>query len=89
MGLKERVTFENGLVVAKSLPNGDEAHYNDYEVVNGAPLATEIILNSHNGARIRIKLNEPEVNTDLSPEAFTLHLDSLILYPLSALQGRQ
>jgi outer membrane lipoprotein-sorting protein len=89
MGLKERVTFENGLVVAKSLSNGDEAHYNDYEVVNGAPLATEIIMYSHNGARIRIKINEPEVNTDLSPEAFTPHLDSLTLYPLSALQGRQ
>jgi outer membrane lipoprotein-sorting protein len=89
MGLKERVTFENGLVVAKSMPNGDEAHYNDYAVVNGAPLATEIIMYSHNGVRIRIKINEPEVNTDLSPEAFTPHLDSLTIYPLSALQGRQ
>ncbi|MDR3578810.1 MAG: lipoprotein insertase outer membrane protein LolB [Oryzomonas sp.] len=88
-GLKERVTFENGLVVAKSLSNGDEAHYNDYEVVNGTPLATEIIMYSHNGMRLRIKINDPEVNTDLSPEAFTPHLDSLTLYPLSALQGRQ
>ncbi len=86
MGLKERVTFENGLVVAKSLPNGDEAHYNDYVVVNGVPLATEFIISSHNGERFRIRINEPEVNTELSPEAFTPHLDSLSLYPLSALQ---
>ncbi|QEM68423.1 outer membrane lipoprotein LolB [Geobacter sp. FeAm09] len=88
MGLKERVTFENGLVVAKSLANGDEAHYNDYEVVNGVPLATEIIMYSHDGGRFRIKITEPEVNTELSPEAFTLHLDNLTVYPLSALQGK-
>jgi outer membrane lipoprotein-sorting protein len=89
MGQKERVTFENGLVTAKSLANGDEAHYNDYAVVNGAPLATEIIMYGHNGMRFRIKINDPEVNTDLSPDAFTTHLDSLTLYPLSALQGHQ
>jgi len=88
MGLKERVTFENGLMVAKSLPNGDEAHYNDYMVVNGVPLATEIIMYSHNGDRFRIKINDPEVNADLSPQAFTTHLDNLTLYPLSALQGK-
>jgi len=89
MGLTERLTFENGLLVAKSLSNGDEAHYNDYTVVNGVPLATELIMYSHDGIRFRIKINEPEVNTDLSPDAFTPHLDSLTLYPLSALQGHQ
>lgn len=87
MGLKERVTFENGLVVAKSLPNGDEARYNDYVVVNGVPLATEIIISSHNGGRFSIKISDPEVNTDLPQDAFTPHLDSLTIYPLSALQG--
>jgi outer membrane lipoprotein-sorting protein len=89
LGLKERVTFENGLVVAKSLPNGDEAHYNDYVVVNGVPLATEIIISSHNGDRFRISISEPEVNTDLSPDAFTPRLDSMTIYPLSALKGPQ
>lgn len=87
MGLKEQMTFENGLLVSKSLPNGDEAHYNDYTVVNGVPLATEIVMYSHNGDRFRIKINEPEVNTELPPEAFTPHLDNLTVYPLSALQG--
>ena len=89
MGLTERLTFKDGVLVAKSLSNGDEAHYNDYTVVNGVPLATELIMYSHNGVRFRIKINEPEVNTDLSPEAFTPHLDNLTLYPLSALQGHQ
>jgi len=89
MGLKERVTFENGVVVAKSVANGDEAHYNDYVVVNGVPLATGIIISSHNGGRFSISISEPEVNTDLPPDAFTPHLDSLVIYPLSALQGHQ
>ncbi|MGD0586506.1 MAG: lipoprotein insertase outer membrane protein LolB [Oryzomonas sp.] len=89
MGQKERVTFENGLVVAKSLPNGDEARYNDYVTVNGVPLATEVVIHSHNGNRFRIGISEPEVNTELSPEAFTPHLDSLTIYPLSVLQGHQ
>lgn len=87
MRLKERVTFKNGLVVAKSLANGDEAHYNDYVVANGVPLATEIIISSHDGGRFRISISEPEVNTVLPPDAFTLHLENLAIYPLSVLQS--
>jgi outer membrane lipoprotein-sorting protein len=89
MGQKEHVTFENGLVVAKTLSNGDEARYNDYVAVNGVPLATEIVIRSHNGDRFRIGISEPEVNTELSPEAFTPHLESMTIYPLSALQGQK
>ena len=87
MGLKERVIFENGLVVSKSLANGDMVRYNDYVVVNGVPLATEIIMDSHDGGRFRIKVSEPEVNAELAPEAFVTHLEGLTVYPLSALQG--
>ncbi len=87
MGLKERVIFENGLVVSKSLANGDMVRYNDYVVVNGVPLATEIIMDSHDGGRFRIKVSEPEVNAELAPEAFVTHLEGLMVYPLSALQG--
>ena len=89
LGMKELVTFKNGLVVAKSLQNGDEAHYNDYTVANGVPLASEIIISNHDGERFRISISEPEVNTDLPPDAFTPHLDSLAVYPLSALQGNK
>lgn len=86
MGDKEHVTFENGLVVSKSVANGDMVRYMDYTLVNGVPLATEIIMNSHDSGRFRIKVTEPEVNTELSPDAFSPHLDGLALYPLSALQ---
>jgi outer membrane lipoprotein-sorting protein len=87
-GERERVTFENGLVISKSLANGDMVRYRDYETVNGVPLATEIIMDNHDGGRFRIKLSEPEVNADLAPDAFVPRLDGLQLYPLALLQGR-
>lgn len=86
MGEREQVTFENGLVVSKSLANGDMVRYRDYQLVNGVPLATEIIVDSHDGGRFRIKVTEPEVNAELAPEAFLPYLEGLTVYPLSALK---
>jgi hypothetical protein len=86
MGEKELVTFENGLVVSKRLPNGDMVRYREYMLVNGVPLATEIIMDSHDGGRFRIKVTEPEVNARLASEAFIAHLDGMTVYPLAALQ---
>jgi len=88
MGVKELITLKNGLVVAKRLANGDEVRYEDYVAIDGVPLATEIIMESTNGKRLRIKLNEPEVNTPLAPDAFTPRLDGISLYPLSVLQEK-
>jgi hypothetical protein len=87
-GARERVTFENGLVVSKVLENGDSVRYSDYELVNGVPLACEIIMDSHDGSRFRIKVTEPEVNTELSSDAFVPHLEGLTVYPLAALLGQ-
>ena len=87
-GTEELVTFADGLVVSKSLANGDSVRYGDYELVNGVPLATEIIMNSHDGGRFRIKLTDPEVNVKLSANAFLPRLNDLKIYPLSALQAQ-
>ena len=87
LGDTERVTFENGLIVSKTLANGDMVRYRDYMLVSGVPLATEIIMDSHDGGRFRIKLSEPEVNAELAPDAFLIRLEGLTGYPLSALQG--
>jgi hypothetical protein len=57
-------------------------------VVNGVPLATEIIMTSHLGGRFRIKISETEINAPLAPDAFVSRLDGLALYPLSALQKK-
>lgn len=86
LGASERVVYENGLISSKTLSNGDMVRYNDYELINGVPLATEIIMDSHDGGRFRIKVTEPEVNAPLSREAFLPRLDGLTLYPLAALQ---
>jgi hypothetical protein len=50
------------------------------------PLATEIIMNSHDDGRFRIKVTEPEVNAELAADAFIPHLEGLKVYPLAALQ---
>jgi Outer membrane lipoprotein LolB len=86
MGERELVAYEDGLVVSKTLDNGDMVRYRDYILVNGVPLATEIIMDSHDGGRFRIKVTEPEVNTELSPDAFVPRLDGMTVYPLAALQ---
>ena len=88
MGAREQVAFENGLVVSKSLANGDMVRYRDYQLVNGVPLATEIIMNSQDGGRFRIKVTEPEVNAELAADAFTAHIDGMTVYPVSALQEK-
>lgn len=87
VGVRERITYENGLVTSKSLPNGDEVRYGDFQVIAGVPLATEIIMENAAGDRFRLKLNEPEVNTPLDADVFTPRLDGLTVYPLTALQG--
>ncbi len=84
-GLKETVTYRNGLVTQKSLANGDTVTYGDYTLVNGVPLAAEIIMHGGDDSRFRIKLTEPEVNGELSPEAFKVNLEGLTVYPLAAL----
>jgi hypothetical protein len=85
LGARERVTFENGLVVSKVMENGDMVRYREYELVGGVPLAGEIIMDSHDGGRFRIRVTEPEVNAELSADAFVTHLDGLTVYPLAAL----
>jgi len=88
MGVKELVTFSNGLIESKRLPNGDEARYGDYVAIDGVPLATEIVMENASGKRLRIKLTEPEINTFLATDAFTPRLEGMVPYPLSVLKEK-
>lgn len=87
MGFSEKVTYENGLVSSKTSPAGDHAYYSRYSVINGVPLAGELDLRNARGDRIRIVLDEPEVNTPLEDAVFTPDLTGMTIMPLSAIQG--
>lgn len=86
-GFSEKVTYENGLVAAKESSSGDQVQYRNYSVVNGVPVAMELDLRNDRGDRIRIVLDEPEVNSRLEDAVFTPNLDGLKIIPLSAVKG--
>lgn len=87
LGSSEKVTYENGLVTAKDSASGDHVSYSNYTVVNGVPVAAELDLRNARDNRIRITLDEPEVNTHLDDTVFAPHLDGLTIMPLSAIKG--
>lgn len=86
-GFVEKVTFENGLVTAKTSPAGNQVYYGKYSLFNGVPLASEVEMRNKLDDRIRLKLEEPEVNTPLDDAAFKPRLDGFTVLPLSAIQG--
>jgi hypothetical protein len=86
LGFMEKVTFRNGLVTSKLSPLGDQVYYGKYSVVNGVPLAAEVEMRNAREDRIRLTLDEPEVNSPVEDAAFTPRLDGMTIYPLSALQ---
>lgn len=86
-GVNENVTFENGLVTAKSTKNGDQVYYSNYTLARGVPFAAEVILLNKQEDRIRLILDEPEVNTPLEDAAFHPRLEGLKILPLSELPG--
>lgn len=86
LGFIEKVTFENGLITAKTAPGGDQVYYGKYSVVNGVPLAAEVELRNARDDRVRLVLDEPEVNTPLDDAVFTPRLDGMTVFPLAALR---
>jgi len=87
LGFSEKVTYKNGLVTSKVSDSGDHVHYSKYSAVNGIPVAAELDIRNGRDDRIRITLDEPEVNTTLEDAVFAPHLDGLTVIPLSAIQG--
>jgi hypothetical protein len=86
-GIAEKVTYEHGLVTIKESPDGNHVYYGGYSLVNGVPLAAELDIRNGRDDRIRMVLDEPEVNTPLEDAVFAPHLDGLTVLPLSAIQG--
>jgi hypothetical protein len=87
LGFSEKVTYEHGLVTVKESPDGDHVYYGAYSLVNGVPLAAELDIRNRRDDRIRMVLDEPEVNTPLEDAVFAPHLDGMTVMPLAAVQG--
>jgi hypothetical protein len=85
-GFMEKVTFENGLITSKTSPAGDHVYYGKYSVINGVPLATDLEVRNALEERVRLTLDEPEVNTYLDDAAFIPKLEGFTVLPLSAIQ---
>ncbi|MDD2502114.1 MAG: lipoprotein insertase outer membrane protein LolB [Geobacter sp.] len=85
-GTKEQITLKHGLVTEKSLASGEQVRYRNYTVLEGVLVPLELQMESSEGDRIRLTLEEPEINTELEPQMFTVPLQGLRLYPLSALK---
>lgn len=87
LGFSEMVTYENGLVTSKVSPAGDQVYYGRYAVVSGVPVAAEVEVRNARDDRVRLTLDEPEINTPLDAVAFTPQLAGMTILPLSAIQG--
>ena len=86
-GGMEKIIGNNGLIISKSNSAGEQVYYEDYSVINGVPLAAVIDIRNKQDDRIRLKFQDPEVNTPLDDAALTPRLDGLTLLPLSAIEG--
>jgi len=83
----ETVTVKDGLLREKKLTTGEKVTYSRHAIVAGLVLAHELVMENDEGDRIRLLLEEPEVNLALPDKAFVPRLDGLRLLPLSELKG--
>lgn len=80
----ETVDFDGQGLVQKKRSDGDEVVYEGYQSVEGVPVPTAIQIIDRYGVRVRIVLDEPEVNTPLDEKAFVPALDGITVQPLSS-----
>lgn len=81
-GEEETVHFDRQGLVLKKRSNGDEVRYDGYRSIAGVPVPTTIEITDRAGIRVRIVLDEPEVNTPLDENAFIPVLDGVTVLPL-------
>jgi uncharacterized protein YaiE (UPF0345 family) len=85
-GSKENITVVNGLITVKTNTDGDKIYYEDYSLINGVPVASEIDIRNKQDDRIRLKFQETEINTHLDDAVFIPRLEGIKLLPLSELE---
>jgi outer membrane lipoprotein-sorting protein len=79
----ETVTVKGASVIAKRRNSGEQVVYSRYSAHNGVMLAQEVALETPDGDRIRIVLEDSDVNQQLRDEAFSISLKGVKVAPLS------
>lgn len=82
-GSSEQITFKDGLVVSKKTSTGEEVYYYDYTLFSGIPLAAKIDLHFKDDERIRLFLDDSEINTHIEDRVFIPKLQGIRVLPLS------
>ena len=83
----EWLSLQDGQVMEKRLSSGEQVRYRNHTVLSGVRLPLELLMISSEGDRIRLTLEDPEVNTQLDHQMFEVPLQGVPLLPLSALKG--
>jgi YD repeat-containing protein len=83
-GTTERVQYDSaGLVRSKVNSLGDEVVYDDYQVSGDVAVPTRIGINTPEGSRLQLRLDDPEVNRPIDREIFEPNLQGYEILPLS------
>ena len=84
-GRDELISYDRqGLIKKKETPQGDQVFYSDYTEVNGVAVPGTVELHDHNGYRVRIAFEEPEVNLPLDESLLTPDLKGVTPLPLDS-----
>ncbi len=86
-GAMERISMRDGQVVEKDLPSGERVRYRNRTVLAGVQIPLELQMENADGARIRLTLEDPEVNTPLEDKVFSIPLQGMRVLPLSELKA--
>jgi outer membrane biogenesis lipoprotein LolB len=79
----ETVTIKDGNIIAKLRSSGEQVVYSRHATHNGVILAQEVTLETPDGDRIRIILEDSDVNQQIGDEVFTISLKGVKVVPLS------
>jgi hypothetical protein len=87
-GTPETVYYDrDGFVLRKVDSSGDEVLYGDYRVAEGVAVPWRIEVATASGDRLKLLLDEPDVNTPLDDELLTPSLSGMELLPLAGFRG--
>ncbi len=87
-GGMEHITIRDGLLVEKSLKSGELVSYRKHKNLSNVCLPMELQMETADGDRVKLNLEEPEANTELELAAFTIQMQGLRLFPLSELKAQ-